>query len=88
MRQRVVIALTLFAPLAVQANPVILNPAPLFAFWVVAFMAFMVEEGIVALLLAFPGVTPVACFVVFMLLNLGCSCSCFFRRWSAVRCRS
>jgi hypothetical protein len=62
MRQRIVIVLALFVPLVVRANPVIINPASLIAFWVVAFMALMVEAGIVALLLAFRGVTPVACF--------------------------
>jgi hypothetical protein len=64
--------------LVVRANPVIINPASLIAFWVVAFMALMVEAGIVALLLAFRGVTPVACFVVFMLLNLGVFVFLFF----------
>jgi hypothetical protein len=58
----------LFVPLVVRANPVIINPAPLIAFWVVALMALMVEAGIVALLLAFRGITPIAAFVVLTLL--------------------
>jgi hypothetical protein len=81
MRERIVIALALFVPLVVRANPVIINASSLIAFWVVAFMALMVEAGIVALLLAFSGVTPVACFVVFMILNIGVFVFLFFQRW-------
>jgi hypothetical protein len=78
MRQRIVIALALLVPLVVRANPVIINPASLIAFWVVAFMALMVEAGIVALLLAFRGVAPIASFVVLLLLNLGVFVCLFF----------
>jgi hypothetical protein len=78
MRQRIVIAMALFIPLVVRANPVIINPAPLIAFWVVALMALMVEAGIVALLLAFRGITPIAAFVVLTLLNLGVFVFLFF----------
>jgi len=57
-------------PMAARANPYILNPSSLIAFSVVAIAALVVEAGIVALLLAFAGLTPLRMFCAFLLANV------------------
>lgn len=64
------IAALAFLPLVVEANPVILDPSSLLAFAVVAFWAFVVEAGIVALLLTLCGLQPLRVFVIYFLIKL------------------
>jgi hypothetical protein len=59
------------APSVASANPVILNPSSLLAFFVVAFWAMVVEAGVVALLLAFRGAAALPVFVAYFILNGG-----------------
>jgi len=59
----------LLVPLAASANPVMLDPSSLLAFYVVAFWAFVVEAGIVALLLTFRGVAPLRVFIGYFIAN-------------------
>jgi membrane protein YdbS with pleckstrin-like domain len=63
MRRWIVVLLCVLMPLAARANPYIVNPSSLIAFAVVAFMALIVEAGVVALVLAFAGLTPLRMFV-------------------------
>jgi hypothetical protein len=53
-----------------RANPYILNPSSLIAFGVIAFWALVIEAGIVALLLAFAGLSPLRVFGAFLVANL------------------
>jgi hypothetical protein len=64
-------AICLLIPLAASANPVMLNPSSLIAFYVVAFWAFVVEAGIIALLLTFRGVAPLRVFIAYFIANAG-----------------
>jgi len=74
MRRWLIIALCVLFPFAARANPYILNPSSLLAFAVVAFMALIVEAGIVALVLLFAGLSPLRLFGAFWLTN----CAIFF----------
>jgi hypothetical protein len=67
--RRSLTAICLLIPLVASANPVMLNPSSLIAFFVVAFWAFVVEAGIVALLLAFRGVAPLRVFIAYFVAN-------------------
>lgn len=58
-----------FTTSVASANPVILNPSSLLAFFVVAFWAMVVEAGVVALLLAFRGAAALPVFVAYFFLN-------------------
>ena|SRR5579864_6176770 len=69
MRRRILITACLFLPLVASANPVMLNPSSLLAFCVVAFWAFVVEAGVVALLLAFRGVATLRVFMAYFVAN-------------------
>jgi hypothetical protein len=69
MRRRFLVALLLLTPVLAQANPVIINPASLLAFCYVAFWAFVVEAGLVALLLLFRGLAPLRVFMAFFMAN-------------------
>lgn len=70
MRRWLTILLCVLIPFSARANPYILNPSSLLAFAVVAFMALVVEAGIVALVLVFAGLSPLRMFGAFWLLNL------------------
>ena len=59
----------LLTPVAASANPVILDASSLLAFYVVAFWAFVVEAGIVPLLLTFRGVAPLRVFIGYFIAN-------------------
>ena len=67
--RRTLTAICLLIPLAASANPVMLNPSSLIAFYVVAFWAFVVEAGIIALLLTFRGVAPLRVFFAYFIAN-------------------
>jgi hypothetical protein len=67
--RRSLTAVCLLVPLVASANPVILNPASLIAFYVVALWAFVVEAGVVALLLAFRGIDPLRVFLAYFIAN-------------------
>jgi hypothetical protein len=67
--RRSLTAIFLLIPLVASANPVILDPSSLIAFFVVAVGAFVVEAGIIALLLAFRGVAPLRVFVAYFAAN-------------------
>jgi hypothetical protein len=62
MKRSAIIAIVCLAPLAAFANPYILNPSSLLAFWFVAFWAFVVDSGIVALLLTWNGMLALRVF--------------------------
>lgn len=70
MRRLLPIALCLLVPLAAYANPVILNPSSLIAFGIVAFWSFVLETGVVALLLTFSGLAPMRIFGGYFATNL------------------
>ena len=59
-----------FMPLMAVANPVIVDPSSLLAFAMVAFWAFVVESGIVALLLALCGLQPLRIFTAYFLVKV------------------
>jgi hypothetical protein len=65
-------------PLSAHANPVILDPSSLIAFGVVALCAFVVEAGVVALVLLFSGLSPLRIFGVFFVINLSVFCFLFY----------
>jgi hypothetical protein len=67
--RRCVILLVLLAPVAAQANPYILNEKSLLAFGVVAFWAFIVEAGVVALILLCRGLAPLRFFGAYFVAN-------------------
>ena len=77
MRRNISIALCLLLPLTVRANPVILDPSSLIAFGVVAFWAFLIEAGIVALVLTFNGLSPLRIFGGFFVTNVAVFCLLF-----------
>jgi hypothetical protein len=62
-------AACLFIPLVASANPVMLKPSSLIAFYVVAFWAFVVEAGVVSLLLTFREVAPLRLFIGYFIAN-------------------
>ncbi|HWN94840.1 MAG TPA: hypothetical protein VNT99_07395 [Methylomirabilota bacterium] len=59
-------------------NPVSINPTSLIAFGIVAFAAFLVEAGIIALILLFSGLAPVRVMVVFFVINAAIFWLAFF----------
>ena len=63
------VAATVLTPSVASATPVILNPASLLAFCIVAFWAMVVEAGVVALLLAFRGAAALPVFGGYFVLN-------------------
>jgi hypothetical protein len=63
------VAALILTPSIACANPVILNPSSLLAFFVVAFWAMVVEAGVVALLLAFRGAAALPVFGGYFVLN-------------------
>src|ERR1035441_4762349 len=67
--RRILTAICLLIPLAASANPVMLKPSSLIAFYVVAFWAFVVEAGIIALLLTFRGVASLRVFIAYFIAN-------------------
>lgn len=67
--RRSLTAICLLIPMVASANPVILNPLSLLAFCIVAFWAFVVEAGVVALLLAFRGIAPLRVFMAYFVAN-------------------
>ena len=67
--RRILTATCLLIPLVASANPVMLNPSSLIAFAVVAFWAFVVEAGVVSLLLAFRGIAPLRVFMAYFVAN-------------------
>jgi len=69
MRRCIPFSLCLFVPLTASANPVQIDGTSLLAFCIVAFWAFVVEAGIVALLLAFRGLAPLRAFAAYFIGN-------------------
>lgn len=69
MKRLAAISICCLAPLVAFANPVMLDPSSLLAFGFVAFWAFVVESGIVALLLAFNGMTALRFFFSYFFCN-------------------
>src|SRR5437773_11029462 len=69
MRRCIPLLLCLLAPLTASANPVQIDGTSLLAFCIVAFLAFVVEAGIVALLLAFRGLAPLRAFAAYFIGN-------------------
>lgn len=69
MRRGFLVVVGLLTPLVANANPVIINPASLLAFCYVAFWAFVVEAGLVALVLTFRGLAPLRVFIAFFIAN-------------------
>jgi hypothetical protein len=69
MKRSTIITMICLAPFAAFANPYILDPGSLIAFWVVAFWAFVVETAIVTLVLAFCGLQPVRIFIIYFLIK-------------------
>lgn len=69
MLRRSLTAVCLLIPLVTSANPVMLNPSSLIAFYVVAFWAFVVEAGVATLLLAFRGIVLLRVFVAYFVAN-------------------
>jgi hypothetical protein len=78
MRRYVPIGLCLLLPLTARANPYTLDPSSLLAFGVVAFWAFVVEAGVVALLLTFSGLAPLRIFGGYFVTNLAVFCFIFY----------
>ena len=77
LRRFLPMVLCLLMPLAARANPVILDPGSLIAFGIVALAAFVVEAGVVALLLTFSGLAPLRIFGAFFVTNLAVFCFVF-----------
>ena len=65
VQRRILVATCCLLPLTVMANPVMIDGTSLLAFVIVAFWAFVVETGIVALLLAFRGLQPLRIFMIY-----------------------
>jgi hypothetical protein len=65
----ILVLVYLLAPATANANPVIINPSSILAFYVVAFWAMVVEAGVVALLLAFRGAAALQVFAAYFFLN-------------------
>ena len=66
----ILIGLCVLLPIVARANPVMLDPASLISFVVVAFFAFIVETGIVALCLTFSGLATMRVFASYFITNL------------------
>lgn len=69
IRRWLPVLLCFLVPALARANPFILNPSSALAFAVVAFMALIVEAGIVSSLLAFAGLNPLRLFLSFWVIN-------------------
>jgi len=69
LRKNIAVVLVIFAPFGAYANPISLNGSSLIAFAIVAFWAFVLESGIVALLLTFRGMAPSKIFGAYFLTN-------------------
>jgi hypothetical protein len=68
-RWHLLVALALLVPAVARANPVMIDGMSLLAFGIVVFWAFVVEAGVVALLLTFRGLAPLRIFLAFLLAN-------------------
>ncbi len=70
MHKFTIITFTLLAvPCVAHANPVVINPSSLIAFWVVVFFALVVEAGISALIVTLSGMSPARIFFAFLTAN-------------------
>ncbi len=69
MRTRLIIILSLLVPLSVWANPAILNPQSLIAFWIVAFWALVIESGVSTLAVSLSGVLVLPVFGTLLIAN-------------------
>ena len=67
----------LLLPLAAQANPVCIDGTSFLAFCIIAFWAFVVEAGIVALVLTFRGLSPIRLFGAYFVTNFVVFCFIF-----------
>lgn len=65
----ILVAVGCLLPFTVMGNPVIIDPTSLLAFSIVAFWAFVVESGIVALLLTFYGLQSLRIFMAYFLVK-------------------
>jgi len=70
LQRRILVATCCLLPLTVIANPVMIDGTSLLAFVIVAFWAFIVEAGIVALLLAFRGLQPLRIFMIYFVVKV------------------
>src|SRR6058998_1317850 len=70
MKLRLAILLLLLVPVGLQANPAILNPQSLIAFWIVAFWALVIESGIATLALSLCGVLVLPVFATLVVTNV------------------
>ena len=70
MKLRLATLLLLLVPVGLQANPAILNPQSLIAFWVVAFWALVIESGIATLTLSSCGVLVLPVFATLVVTNV------------------
>lgn len=61
-----------------SGNPVVIDPTSLIAFGIVAFAAFVVEAGIVAIVLLFSGLAPTRILFAFFAINAAIFWSAFF----------
>ena len=69
MRRFIFTFLCLLLPLVAYANPVILDPTSLIASCYVALGAFLVETGVVSMLLLFRGLSPLRVFFGYFVAN-------------------
>ena len=69
MRKRIFIAFVCLMPLAAIANPYSLDLGSSISLWIVLFFAFLVEAGIITLLLAFRGIEVLPVFVAYTVIN-------------------
>jgi len=67
--RNILIAACLLLPTLASANPVMLNPCSLLAFYVVVFWSFVVEARVVALLLAFQDAARLRVFTAYFVAN-------------------
>ena len=70
LQRRILVATCCLLPLTAIANPVMIDGTSLLAFVIVSFWAFIVEAGIVALLLAFRGLQPLRIFMIYFVIKV------------------
>jgi len=68
-RRAILASFLLLTPFAASGNPVIFDPISFVSFCVVAFYAFVVESGVVALLLGFRGMEILHVFIGYFFTN-------------------
>lgn len=69
-RRWFLVALSVLWPVTARGNPVSIDGTSLLAFCIVAFWAFVLEAGVVGLLLAFRGLAPLRVFAAYFITNV------------------